>query len=247
VQLRVAGLGSGKPNTRATLALADCRILLRKGICRMMRPMIAQQFGNPRGMLGRLVGHAMARGNADFNRWLVQQLADRGRDEALRIVELGPGPGIGLEEALRIFPTAHVWGVDSSREMLDQSRRHNREQVETGRLTLLQGDTTSLAELAPLDVVFAVHVVYFWRQPAVELARVKGALRSGGALALGYRLRQHMPYFSQSRFPKAGHLLYDSDQEVETLLSEAGFRGVEHRLNDSHPDARTGRLAIGIA
>ena len=30
----------------------------------------ARQLGHPRGLLGRLVGHALARNNADFNRFL---------------------------------------------------------------------------------------------------------------------------------------------------------------------------------
>lgn len=97
----------------------------------------------------------------------------------MRIAELGPGPGIGLQEAIRTFPDAWVWGVDLSREMLGQSRRRNRAYIASERLTLLHGDTASLADLPPLDLVLAVHVLYFWHQPEVELARIRDALRPG--------------------------------------------------------------------
>jgi len=108
--------------------------------------------------------------------------------------------------------------------MLEQSRRRNRESVATGRLILLRGDTTSLADLAPLDLVFAVHVLYFWHHPDVELARIRHALQPEGTLALGYRLREHMPRVSQATFPNQGHRLYDSDQDVSSLLSAPDSR-----------------------
>lgn len=193
---------------------------------------IARQFGNPRGVLGRLVGYAMVKGNARFNRWVIRELAERSGDSEMRIAELGPGPGIGLQEALRTFPDARVWGVDASPEMLGQARKRHREQIASGRLILIQGDTAALAELAPLDLVIAVHVLYFWHRADAELARIRGALRSEGALALGYRLRQQMPRMAQTGFPKEGHVLYDSDEQVSSLLRGAGFSEVEHRIED---------------
>ena len=77
--------------------------------------------------------------------------------------------------------------------MLSLSRKRNLKHVVTGRLTLARGDFASLAPLAPIDIVMAIHVLYFWHQPATELPQLHAALRPGGALALGFQLRQHMP------------------------------------------------------
>ena len=207
---------------------------------------IASQFGHPHGLIGRLVGKIMARSNADFNRWVVQEVRKAYDGEAARIVELGPGPGIGLDEILRLFPAATVWGVDPSPEMLSQSRKRNLEHVEAGRLTLLNGSATLLADLAPIDIVVATHVVYFWHQPAAELAQLHGGLRAGGLLALAYQLRQHMPKVSQTNFPKKGHLLYGSDDELVELLRDAGFRAVSNLVKGS-AGAPEGRLALATA
>jgi SAM-dependent methyltransferase len=208
---------------------------------------VASQFGRPSGVLGRLVGGLMARSNGDFNRWAVRELRERsqnGMDGRIeRIVELGPGPGVGLEETLQAFSAAQVWGVDLSTEMLSQSRRRNLHHVRSGRLTLLEGDAASLPKLAPIDLVIAVHVLYFWHQPAAELAQIHGAVRPGGLLALGYQLREHMPAPARKNFPKQGHLLYDSDDAVTALLCGAGFKSVAVVLKDS-PEAPHGRLAL---
>jgi trans-aconitate methyltransferase len=138
----------------------------------------------------------MARGNAAFNRWVIDTVADRIGHDLIRIVELGCGPGVGLERQLMAFPDAQVWGIDRSPVMIAQSERRNLREVESGRLHLAQGDVTALSELAPVDLVVAVHLLYFWHEPAAELARVRAALRPDAKLAIGYRA---------ARLSAAGH------------------------------------------
>jgi trans-aconitate methyltransferase len=208
--------------------------------------MFASHFGHPRGLIGSLIGRGMARFNGDFNRWVVDELARQYKDQPDRVVELGPGPGVGLEALLHAFPKAHVWGVDLSREMLSQSRKRNRGDAESGRLTLMEGDVRSLVELAPIDLVMANHVLYFWHNPLVELALVRASLRRGGVLALGYQLKQSMPKSAQTNFPKLGHVLYDSDDSVMQLLRKVGFTGFSTVIKGT-PDAPEGRLAMATA
>jgi len=207
---------------------------------------LASQFGRPHGPLGRLVGSFFAHYNAGFNRWIVQELRSEWREEPGRIVELGPGPGLGLEETLRAFPSAHVWGIDRSPEMLARSGKRNRRDLGTGRLVLLEGDCASLSELAPVDMVFAVHVLYFWHQPSEQLAQIHRALRPGGRLALGFRLRSEMPMVAQRTLPKEGHLLYESEDQLSGRLREAGFASFRYLARGSAA-APKGRLVIAIA
>jgi ubiquinone/menaquinone biosynthesis C-methylase UbiE len=185
----------------------------------------------------------MARGNGSFNRWLVCEIAAQLPGGVERAVELGPGPGVGLEGLLAKFPTARVWGVDLSPEMLSQSRGRNVEQANAGRLTLIEGGVESLQGFAPVDLIVAAHVLYFWHDPTDALAQIYRALRPGGVLALGYQLRLSMPPMAQKNFPKEGHLLYDSDGAVSTLLTGAGFKDVSFFvMGDSQ--APEGRLAM---
>ncbi len=132
--------------------------------------MIARQFERPRGPLGRLIGRGMARRNGEPSRWVVGQMRKECVGEEMRIVELGPGPGIGLQETLKLFPRAQVWGIDLSPEMLSQSQKRNLAAVTANRLSLIEGNTGSLAKVRPVDVIFANHVLYFWHDPGAELA-----------------------------------------------------------------------------
>jgi len=207
---------------------------------------IARQFGRPYGPLGRLIGHGMARVNAPFSRWVMREIGENYQGSLEKIAELGPGPGIGLEETLRRFPSARVWGIDPSREMLAQSRKRNAAQVKEGRLALVEGDVASLAGAAPLDAVVANHVLYFWHEPADELRLIHRFLRPGGLLALGYQLRQNMPPMAKKHFPQQGHRLYSSEDEVAALLRSAGFAAVSHKVKGP-PEAPEGRLALATA
>jgi SAM-dependent methyltransferase len=207
---------------------------------------LAQQFGHPRGLLGVVVGRGMAKGNADLSRWVVRQAKTYTDGSVLRVAELGPGPGIGLEALLVQFEQAHVWGVDLSSVMLSQSRKRNQAAVATGRLTLIEGDTSALSESQPADLVMANHVIYFWRDPAAELSLIRGYLRPGGLLALGYQLSQNMPALAQKRFPPAGHRLYETEDELTRLAAAAGFTSISHEVKGP-ADAPEGRVTLATA
>jgi len=208
--------------------------------------MIARQLGRPRGLVGRLVGRLLARSNRDFGRWVVAQLGIELPDLEGTVVEVGQGPGVALAAALVQFPRASFIGVDLSPEMVGQARRRNRAAIKAGRLTVLEGSVESLATMAPFDLVYANHVLYFWRHPDVELARLHGFIRPGGRLALGYQLGPDMPAMAQKHFPEQGHLLYRSLDDVERLLRAAGFSAVKH-LTKGPADAPHGRLTIATA
>jgi trans-aconitate methyltransferase len=208
------------------------------------RTWLARQFGHPRGPVGHLVGRLMVRGNGAFNTWVVESLRERLHPEAVtNVVELGPGPGVGLACLLDAFPRAQVWGVDQSPTMLGQAGRRNAPAVRAGRLRLVQGGASAVQAFAPLDLVVAVHVVYFWPDPVQQLAQLRAALAPDGALALGYQLRQHMPPVAQQQFPRVGHRVYGADDDIRHMVSEAGFADVDITVKGA-ADAPHGRLAV---
>jgi predicted TPR repeat methyltransferase len=123
-----------------------------------------------------------------------------------------------------------------------RSARAESESVRGGRLVLVHGDASALADLAPVDIVFAVYVLPFRHRPDEELARVHAALRAGGALALGHEPAEDLGPFWRTRFAREGHVFDDSDDDLSRLLHGAGFRSVDCRgLHDRD------RLALAIA
>ena len=203
---------------------------------------VARQFGRPSGPVGHLVARMLARGNAGFNRWLVDELSTDVPSPEM-VMELGRGPGVALQELTKTYPEARIFGLDPSTVVLDSARKRNAETIATGRLQLLTGDIRQAANLGHADLVLACHVIYFWTNPLDELRRIRESVALSGYLALGYQLRQHMPPISQRNFPAEGFILYDSDDELAAILEEANFTRPEVRIfGDDHRPA--GRLAL---
>jgi SAM-dependent methyltransferase len=211
---------------------------------RSVSAIAARQFGSPSGLAGHVVTLLLARGNARFNRWLVNELS-AALPVPHTVMELGYGPGVALQEMVNRHPVARVIGIDPSPVAQTTARRRNAAAIKAGRLELVSGDVQAAVACGPADLIVACHVLYFWTDPVGELRRAREALAPCGHLALGYQLRQHMPPISQRSFPPQGFILYDSDDQVAAVLQQAGFASPEIRVLGAL-DRPLGRLALSV-
>jgi SAM-dependent methyltransferase len=137
-------------------------------------------FVRPRGLLGRVGGRLMARGNAATEQHVVE-LAGLQRDESVLV--LGPGPGIGLHAAA--VRAARVVGVDPSEMMLAACRQRCGELVESGTVELVRGDAENTGQRkASVDVVLSVNNVMLWPDWRAGFSEVRRVLRPGGRMLL---------------------------------------------------------------
>lgn len=202
---------------------------------------VARQFGHPTGLVGRFVGNGMAKRNAGFNRWVVDALS--AELDPRRILEFGFGPGVATAGLLAAFPKAELFGVDRSAAMVTQASKRNRTAIAAGRLHLVQGEVSAVSAFAPLDLMLAVHVIYFWADPVAPLKESRAALAPNGVLALGLLLRDDMPARARENFPQIGGRLYETEDALRGILLAAGFTSVEFRTKPDPPALR-GRLAL---
>jgi SAM-dependent methyltransferase len=207
--------------------------------------MMARQFARPAGPVGSVVTRLLARGNGGFNRWVIDEL-NSFLPAPDTVIELGCGPGIALEQLLATYPKAEIVGIDPSPLVLRSAERRNERAISAGRLRLVNGDARTAGAHGPADLIVACHVLYFWPEPVIELEAIRRVLTPTGHLALGYQLRQNMPPVSQRAFPGEGYKLYDSDDELAAVLSEAGFGRPEVRVWGD-PDRPKGRLTVATA
>ncbi|WP_199434939.1 class I SAM-dependent methyltransferase [Qaidamihabitans albus] len=137
-------------------------------------------FGHPRGLLGRIGGAVMARGNAATERHVVE-VAGLAPDETVLV--LGPGPGIGLAAAAERASLAIA--VDPSEEMLEQCRQRCASAVADGTVRLRLGSAEDTGqETGSVDVVLSVNSVQLWEDRPAAYAELLRVLRPGGRLVL---------------------------------------------------------------
>lgn len=152
-----------------------------------LRSYITSQFRLPRGLVGRLAGHIMARSNRELNAWVPETLAPRATD---RLLEIGFGPGTLIAELARLFPEAVIFGVDPSPEMLLQARRRNLAAIRRGRVVLRHGTAEALRfPEAHFDRACAVNVSSLWVDPVAALREIRRVLKPGGVLGLAQQPR----------------------------------------------------------
>jgi ubiquinone/menaquinone biosynthesis C-methylase UbiE len=149
-----------------------------------VRSLAMRMFGRPRGMLGRLGGHLMARMNADFGGWVASQLAIGDRE---RVLEIGFGSGVVIEKLTGVAPDGHVAGVDPSIEMVAQARARNARAVRSGLVELHYGSAASLPFAdASFDKALAINSMQVWPDAVAGLREIGRAMNPGGWVALGF-------------------------------------------------------------
>lgn len=113
-------------------------------------------FGRPRGIPGLLGGAIMRRGNAEQETWAV---AHAGLAPGKQVLEVGPGPGVGLALAAEaVAPGGRAIGVDPSPAMREMARRRCAVHLAVGHAALRAGtaDDTGLPD-ASVDAAISVN------------------------------------------------------------------------------------------
>jgi ubiquinone/menaquinone biosynthesis C-methylase UbiE len=198
--------------------------------------MFGTQLGNPRGLLGRVIGRVIfAKGNASINTWIVQLLTIQPTD---RILEVGCGPGLAIQGFAARATQGLVAGIDASPVMVQEARKRNAAAIEAGYVEIQQGNASMLPYTdASFDTVIAIHVIYFWSDPVATLQELCRVLRPGGLVAIGFRIKEHMPRSTQKAFAQSGATTYPVAEDVVALLAAAGFNRIRMEVQSTSGDS----------
>ena len=168
------------------------------------RAILMRMFGRPEGLLGRLGGIILARANRPFAQEVVALLNVRASE---KILEVGFGPGVGIELLAEAAPLGRIAGIDPSKAMVRQASRRNAAAIGTGAVVLRHGTVASMPfEDEAFDTVLAINSMQVWPDAAAGLREIRRVLAEGGRVALAFT-----PNSGQRR---AG---------VTEMLSSAGF------------------------
>jgi SAM-dependent methyltransferase len=200
---------------------------------RRLLSLMGSQLGNPRGLLGALIGRTVfAKGNASVNVWVVRQLDV---SPGSHVLEIGCGPGLAVHAIAVRHPESHIVGIDRSPAMLHQAQRRNAAFIQEGRVEIRLADAEALpCDDATFDIAVAVHVLYFWPDPVKTLREVHRVLRPGGSVILGYAVEHDAPQSTRAAFAQTGARLYPSAEAVEALVEAAGFTNIHSERQTSN-------------
>jgi ubiquinone/menaquinone biosynthesis C-methylase UbiE len=117
------------------------------------------QFRQPTGWLGQIVGLLEGRCNETTNDFILSNLQLEAGDVVL---ETGFGPGVTIRKLAKRVGHGKVLGVDFSREMAAQARNRNAQVIRDGQVLLLIGDICAVPLPSNFcDKILGVSVSYF--------------------------------------------------------------------------------------
>ncbi|XP_028652345.1 uncharacterized methyltransferase YdaC-like [Erpetoichthys calabaricus] len=142
----------------------------------MLLNKLTQQFGHPtQSLIGWLVKRFLEKKN-----WVLEanaaKLAQIQPNNT--VLEVGFGPGLGLQEALRYLTDSNgkLYGLDYSEYMHKTATRRLQEQITSGKVQLILGSVEDIPlPDSNVDRVFHCNCYYFWpdlKKCSAELHRV---------------------------------------------------------------------------
>ncbi len=178
------------------------------------------------------------------NNWVAAALAAErvSSQRALRILEVGAGPGSASEILLRVFdergllprvkrylitePNAYFLRCGQRK----LARQYPDLPLEWGALNLDLTWSTQGINPGEFDLIYAVNVMHISRDLLFSLNEARSALASNGWLVIGECLR---PYFNQPIYPELMFQILESFTNVQTdpeIRPNPGFLTPEHWL-----------------
>lgn len=183
---------------------------------------IGSQFGNPRGLIGKICCIGMNIINRPMYRNTVAQM---NLDNCHKILDIGYGNGFLLREIYK-NNQVDLYGIDISEDMKKTASKRNKRALKNGQLFLKVGDCCELPyEDDMFSAVSSINTIYFWSDTVKGLSEIRRVLKKGKSF---YNLIYTKEWFGKSSFTEKGFKKFEVDELVE-LGKEAGFEKAEVR------------------
>ena len=182
-----------------------------------------KQFRKPTGFLGWVVGHLLAWKNRERSRWVLS-LLDIQPDS--RVLEIGFGPGVDIQQVSQMAPQGFVAGIDHSDTMVQQACKRNAKAIQAGRVELQPGVAAKIPYPdATFDLIFSINVAQFWENPQDDLAELRRVLKPQGQIAIAIQPRG--PAVTEDSAKETGRLLVSQFEAAGFQQNELQFKSLK--------------------
>ncbi len=195
---------------------------MRSIILRLIsKKFLAAQLRQPSGLFGKFImADALNKHNEKMNHFAVERLDIQPTD---RVLDIGFGGGVTIEEMLKTIDTGKIDGIDFSPVMVEQAKQKFKSEIDANKVSIEFGDVKQLSFVEnTFDKICTVNTIYFWNEPLASLQEIKRVLKSGGKLVVGIRSADKMKELPVTQY---NFRFYDPEA-VKDLLVEAGFTNV---------------------
>ncbi len=184
---------------------------------------IAMQFKKPTGFWGKIIAGLMVKGNRQNYITLIKNFGIKDND---KILEIGYGPGVGINMILGKYNNCTLYGVDFSELMFKKASNYNLQFINDNRVKLFFGDFIETdIKVKGFDKIYFTNVVYFWDDIIKPFEKIYSLLREEGILSF-YMIKKE----DFKKFKVAQNEVFNkySIEIITDTLKSAGFKEIEY-------------------
>ena len=176
----------------------------------------------PQGEDGATMLKRMNESHSPVTCWALEHWQIAPEEELL---DIGCGGGATLKRMGEKITTGHLTGIDYSPVSVKTSLKTNRQDVESGKMKVLEGSVEALPFADDgFDKIITVESFYFWPNPQENLKEVRRVLKTGGTFLLVADIYEKpgLPREVKDNIRKF-HLFNPTREQFKNLFREAGF------------------------
>lgn len=190
---------------------------------KLIRKIIAGQFCRPSGLLGYYAANGMKKNNLGFIAHVCDLLDVQDNDVML---EIGCGAGYAIELIMNKNSRCSIDAIDFSHLMLKKTEKRNRKPMADGRVRLFKGDFGDYDfGKSAYSKIFAVNVIYFWKDLNAQFSKIFSLLKPHGRLFL---FMASPEWLKKHWFDVDDVFHKHTIDEVEASLLKTGFKKVTY-------------------
>ncbi|MBR6070993.1 MAG: class I SAM-dependent methyltransferase [Ruminococcus sp.] len=138
-------------------------------------------FGNPKGLLGRMMLVSMDREHLPMSQWALGQIRI---PENGKVADLGCGGGYNIKRMLEKSAKAKFVGLDISDESVKKAQKVNKDELGR-RVKVIKGSAEKLPfKDNSIDLITAFETVFFWKNPDKAFREIYRSLVKEGSFAV---------------------------------------------------------------
>lgn len=182
-------------------------------------------FGNPKGLLGRMMLVSMDREHLPMAKWAYQQLT---LPQQGVIADIGCGGGYNIKRMLSMSSCAKFIGLDISDESVRKAAKVNRNELGK-RVKIIKGSAEKLPfKTQSISLVTAFETVFFWKEISVAFAEIFRCLKPSGSFAVINNYGD--PNINWEK--KVPCMTRYTAEQISSLMTDAGFSEVSVNKKD---------------
>ena len=183
-------------------------------------------FGNPKGLLGRMMLVSMDREHLPMAQWALEQIKI---PENGKVADLGCGGGYNIKRMLEMSPKAKFIGLDISDESVKKAQKVNNDYLGK-RVKIVKGSAEKLPfKHNTIDLITAFETVFFWKKPEKAFKEVYRSLVTDGCFAVINNYGD--PNVDWEK--KVPCMTRYTAEQIVTMLKTAGFADISVNKKDN--------------